>query len=179
MPAGPPPQPSGGGFAFDANVAVAEGSAAGVLAANAGMALGQAPLGPPPNARPTSGRPSSGRPPSRPPPPPVIVQQGPGAQPFPEPLAFPVPVMGGPGGPPMIQGVGPLIQAQPPGPGQLIPPNAQPIPLGATPAIAVPAGLPGAVRPDGSLQNVFPYAPGDNMVTDDVNTLFGRESHRQ
>ena len=177
IPIGPTQQASGGEFAVGANIAVAEGAAgaaAGSFAASAGMQLGQAPVGPPPNVRPSSVH-LSGRPPSRPPPPPVIVPQPPGAQPVLQPLTFPVPA--GPGGPPMVQGGGPLIQAPAPGAG-VIPPNAQPILPEAVPAVAIPAGPSGAVRPDGGLQNVFPYGPSENMVAGDVNALFGRESHR-
>jgi hypothetical protein len=71
----------------------------------------------------------------------------------------------------MIQGVGPLIQGQPPGAGP-IPPN------GGAPAVGVPGMPDSGVRPDGSLQNVFPYGPGQGMVANDVNSLFGRDSHR-
>jgi len=86
-------------------------------------------------------------------------------------------------GTPAIVGLGPLMQPTPAGPPQAIPaaPPSQlqsppPVPIAAVGGAGVPAAGGQVQQPE--LSQYFPYGPGQQMVTETIDTLFNRDSRQ-
>ena len=113
-------------------------------------------------------------------PPPPVVLQGPLQQPtIPPPLPGPLDPFSDPPQPPQF-----FPQPFVAGPSQAIP-VAQASPTRPVPAVGVAGGPSAQVVLNGAggrvdeLSNVFPYAPADGMVITGIDSLFGRDPHRQ